>query len=274
MKLYPALDVCTASPDTVLALVDDFSPTALEEHDAAVRLFFTSPDGRDAACAELRARGFETAPLEVSDEDWARRSQESLEPVTVGRITIIANAGLKSCAPPATSHQPPITIVISPSMGFGTGHHATTRLCLALLQQLDMNNASLLDVGTGSGILAIAGRQLGARTALGLDVDPDAVQAARENLEHNRDVDHVQFELADINRRALPHVDVLTANLTGTLLARSASLLQDAARGDGSLVLSGIFADERSSVVRAFDRCALVAEQHEAEWVGLLMKTS
>jgi len=87
LKLYPALDV-QSSADTVLALVDDFSPTAVEEGTDAMRVFFAAADARDAACAELRAHGFSTIPLDVSDEDWARRSQQNLTPITVGRITI------------------------------------------------------------------------------------------------------------------------------------------------------------------------------------------
>ena len=134
-----------------------------------MRLFFVSADARDAACAELRAHGSTAAPLEVSDDDWARRSQEGLAPMTVGRITIFPSPNPGTRQPPASAVNDQsgipdsrcrnsVIVMVTPSMGFGTGHHATTRLCLGALQPLDVQGAFVLDVGTGSGVLAIAAR--------------------------------------------------------------------------------------------------------------------
>jgi ribosomal protein L11 methyltransferase len=157
-------------------------------------------------------------------------------------------------------------------MGFGTGHHVTTRLCLAALQELDLTNRVVLDVGTGSGVLAIAADRLGAARALGIDYDPDAIQSAQENLPLNPDVRRVTFETVDLAARALPDADLVTANLTGALLARSAPLLLAAARRGGHLVLSGILATERDEVVRAMAPATVVWERQEDGWVGLTMK--
>src|SRR6476659_4744899 len=144
MRLYPAVDVSRpCSADDVLVAVDDFSPSALEERADGVRVFFQSPDARDAACAALRGSGLRTSALEVDDEDWARRSQEALQPVTVGRITVLPFGQTPSSQSLIPNPQPltpnpfpfPFPIVIQPSTGFGTGHHATTRYCLFALQQ-------------------------------------------------------------------------------------------------------------------------------------------
>jgi ribosomal protein L11 methyltransferase len=276
LKTYPALDVRTDAADMLAAIVGDFSPVALEPRDDAVRVFFATCADRDEA---QRAVGqqFDVTPVEVPDEDWAIRSQENLQPVTVGAITIVPRVAHAPITNPPNPQSPiprPLVIVIEPSMGFGTGHHASTRLCLAALQTLALDGREVVDVGTGSGVLAIAALRLGASRALGIDNDPDAIQSARGNIELNGCQDTVSVAIADLGSTPLPAADVVTANLTGALLARSAARLLDAVRPGGTLVLSGILADERDRVVTAFEPAAVVWEQEEDGWVGVAVKKS
>ena len=130
----------------------------------------------------------------------------------------------------------------------------------------------MVDAGTGSGILAIAARTLGAARALGIDTDPDAIAAARENLALNPSVTKIDFEPLDLSRTPLPDADVVTANLTGTLLVRSAARLMAAVRPAGHLVLSGILADEVDIVLRAFASLTLVERTCEDEWIAFILK--
>ena len=185
---------------------------------------------RDPRARRRWRRDFPTLafdPLDVADEDWAARSQASLRAVQVGRIIV---------APP---WDVPITIVIRPSMGFGTGHHATTRLCLAALQQIASPVARVLDVGTGSGVLAIAASRLGADDVTGMDDDADAIQAAWENLALNPSA-RVALIVGDLrSTRAGRPADVILANLTGGLLIQSAERLRKLTNAHGRLVLSG-----------------------------------
>lgn len=90
MKNYPALDVRCDSVDLLLAMVDDFSPTAVEERDQSVRVFFSNAADRDAARFTVASR-FPAGAIDVSDEDWARRSQDSLSAITIGRVTVVPN---------------------------------------------------------------------------------------------------------------------------------------------------------------------------------------
>lgn len=266
MKDYPAIDVQCESVDAMLALVDDFAPTAIEEHGQTTRVFFSTPDVRDRAGAALADARCTVASIDVNDEDWARRSQEGLLPVTVGQLTIAP-----SPQPLASSLHSPAVLVIQPSMGFGTGHHATTRLCLAALQRVEISGRTMLDVGTGSGVLAIAAARLGARQSLGIDNDPDAVQAARENLALNPEVGGVEFRVAELGPD-LPPSDVVTANLTGALLVRTAPTLLSLVRPGGVLIVSGLLAEERPDVQEAFSSVQLAWAQQEDEWVGLMLQ--
>jgi ribosomal protein L11 methyltransferase len=278
LKAYPALNVRSPLSDILLSTIDDFAATAVEERDESVRVFFSTADAREAAGGALAAAGFSVEPIDVDDEDWARRSQDALQPITVGRITVAPPWAARLA--PVTGLQP-LTIVIQPSMGFGTGHHATTRLCLAALQSVDVSGRVVLDVGTGSGVLAIAAARLGAAHVVALDDDPDAIQSARENIGLNPEAADVDLRLADVTAIDLPSADVVTANLTGALLVRTSTRLMTALRPGGTLIASGLLADERDDVCRAFgviadpdeaQRASIIWEQHADEWVGMALR--
>jgi ribosomal protein L11 methyltransferase len=129
----------------------------------------------------------------------------------------------------------------------------------------------MLDVGTGSGILAIAGAHLGAARVLGLDNDADAIQCANENLALNPVAGNVAFQVADLLTIVLPPADLIVANLTGALLARSAGALVGALSPGGLLIVSGVLADEEEMVARAFTGVAVTERRQEDEWRCLVM---
>jgi ribosomal protein L11 methyltransferase len=267
---WPALDVF-GGDELALAAADEFSPTAAETRGETLRLFFANPIARDAAAGSLSDR-YSVVPLEIDDEDWARRSQEHLSPIAIGRVLVLPAASLSPPAGlPSDRGLAPVHIVIQPSMGFGTGHHATTRLCLLALQSADLRGAFLLDVGTGSGIVAIAAARLGAARVLGLDNDADAIQSANENLALNPGAGNVAFQVADLLTIVLPTADLIVANLTGALLARTAAALVGALSPGGLLIVSGILADEEEMVDRAFTGVAVTQRRQEDEWRCLVM---
>jgi ribosomal protein L11 methyltransferase len=273
VKRYPALDVQPgASPDALLGLLDDFQPTALDDHDSTWRVFFAASDTRDRARDALATAGYSPAAVEVDDEDWAARSQQALGPVVVGRVTIAPPWAIHSLPQSPASGLQPLLVVIEPSMGFGTGHHATTRLCLAAIQTIDVTGCRVLDVGTGSGVLAIASGLLGAAHAVGIDSDPDALDSARANLALNPAALNVEFQLAEVMSAKLPRADVLTANLTGTLLQRAAAVLLQTIEPGGRIIVSGVLAAERAAVVEAFTPAALEWEAREDEWVAIVFR--
>ena len=256
--------------DELLAVVDDFGPTAVDEGDHLIRIFFSDDVARDRAIDQVRAFAPDGTclPLTVSDEAWAERSQASLTPVQVGRFLI------RPPWAPAITHadRTTLAVTIQPSMGFGTGHHASTRLCLRLLQDSACHGQSVLDVGTGSGVLAIAAALLGARRVLGVDCDPDALASARENVALNAAAVELQpLDLASDADAMTDLFDLVTANLTGAMLERYARTLRRWVGPGGTVIASGFQVDEESGVSTAFEHTGLTvcSRSTEAGWVAL-----
>ena len=280
-RRHPALDISWPSPpadpdrDLLLTSINDDAPTAVEDTAFGARVFFADGDARDRAAVRLATvlPGLSCTYIDVDDERWAERSQEALSPIQVGSILVVP-----AYDPAAPSHgsasEPGHEIFIHPSMGFGTGHHASTRLCLALLQQIPIAGASVLDAGTGSGVLAIAAAHLGAATVRAIDTDPDALQSAGENVELNDAQNTITLALSDLASEASGPWDVVVANLTGAHLAAAAGALDALATAPGGrLILGGLQVDEEPEVVRAFsDRgWSVSARLDEDGWAGLLL---
>lgn len=271
-RIYAGLDVAGyADADFVTAEVDEFSPTAVDDSSATLRIFFSTPAERDAALAHLRAAmpAVTCTAVDVPDEHWAERSQAALTAVRVGALTVAPPWDI-----PTDGSQ---VIVILPSMGFGTGHHASTRLCLGLLQELPMTGSRVCDVGTGSGVLAIAALRLGASHVVALDYDIDSVVCARESAELNHITAGLDIRQIDLERDssvAGAPFDLLIANLTGGLLIRLVDQLVSMTMPGGALVLSGITLAEGDDVIAAFTRagCQVAARRDEDGWIGLSLR--
>ena len=264
MRTWPAIVVSgLAARDTELihATLASHNVTAIDEpSEDQWRVFFSGTTDRDAALAALRDRfpALRLDPLDVADENWAARSQKSLRAVQIGRVIV---------TPPWDA---PITIVIRPSMGFGTGHHATTRLCLAALQRISLDRGTVLDVGTGSGVLAIAASRLGAEEVTGIDEDQDAIQSAWDNLSLNPSA-QVTLIVGDLRSTELVAADVVVANLTGGLLIQSAERLRKLTNAQGRLILSGFMADEERDVLAAFGAFSVEHRGEEEGWICLTL---
>ncbi len=270
MAEYPALDLSfPPSPDTLAVLellhacLDDFDPVAIQDTDTGWRVFFRSAVRRDDAAAAIR-QSFQDAvaaitPTDVPDERWAERTQARLTPVRVDGIVV---------APPwaiPDVDRDTHVVVIQPSMGFGTGHHATTRLCLRLLQRVDVEGARAIDVGTGSGVLAIAAWKLGAARVLAIDCDPDALENARENIELNGAAAAIELLNADLGGFSGRTGQIVTANLTSGVLQRYAGELRGAVERDGHLIVSGFTPGELGGIERALGTAAHETLS-ETEW--------
>ncbi len=145
-------------------------------------------------------------------------------------------------------------MIIDPSTGFGTGHHETTRLCLALLQDRDLHRLRVVDVGTGSGVLAIAAALLGAASVTAFDEDPEALRNASENVERNGVSLVVNIQEIELASYAAPPADLVLANLTGAVIERNAQSLMQLVAPGGTLIVSGFTHAEVDAVFAALGR--------------------
>jgi ribosomal protein L11 methyltransferase len=223
----------------------------------------------DADCVALLAEAAEQAGIDetpayrterVEDADWVRVTQAQFAPIEVAnRLWIVPSW----CEPPDPQAQ---TITLDPGLAFGTGTHPTTRLCIDWLARCVAGGERLLDYGCGSGILAIAAMKLGAATALGVDIDPDAVVAARANAARNDAAALFQDTFAPLDMIA----DLVVANILANPLKVLAPLLAAHTGRGGRIALSGVLAPQAQSVSAAyaqwFDMSVFGTRE---EWVAL-----
>lgn len=254
---------------------------------ATVRGYVPARDASaaDAAAAEVadalgHLQAFGIRPIGelrtrvVHEADWADAWKAYFPVLRVGRRLVIRPTWRRHRR---TSGD--VVLALDPGMAFGTGLHPTTRLSLGALDPLAddgrLVGARVLDVGCGSGILAIAALKLGAAAALGLDTDPIAVEATMANARRNglaRRLRAIQGSLP----AGEPPFDVVLANLIAGVLVPLAPLLRDAVRVGGTVVASGIFVDREDEVANAFTGAGLriAARTAEGDWVALVARRS
>ncbi|HEY5993074.1 MAG TPA: 50S ribosomal protein L11 methyltransferase [Gallionellaceae bacterium] len=224
----------------------DQPPPSLWAHNLITALF---PE--DAPVEELLRRAAEAAGLKelprhrieaLQDNDWVRLTQAQFDPIRISERLWIVPTWHTPTDPAA------INIVLDPGLAFGTGSHPTTQLCLRWLDANLERGERVLDYGCGSGILAIAAMKLGAASVVGVDLDPQAIQASRDNAVANRVVAH--FYLPD--EAPSFQADVVVANILTNPLRLLAPLLAGCTRAGGQIVLSGILSAQADEIRQVY----------------------
>lgn len=178
----------------------------------------------------------------IADQDWVSLTQSQFDPIEIGQRLVIT----PSWHEPGDASR--ICIVLDPGLAFGTGSHPTTRLCLQWLEQHLPEGASVIDYGCGSGILAIAAARLGASQVTGVDIDPQALLATRDNASRNR----VSVTVLGTDAPAPAAADVVVANILSSPLKLLAPMLTDLVKPGGWLVLSGVLERQVEEVSQAY----------------------
>jgi ribosomal protein L11 methyltransferase len=229
--------------------------------------------------SELAALGFAPADgrVEVRDlplEDWGRKWKENFKPLPVGRRLVIAPPWDRGAYP-----EDRLPIWIDPAMAFGTGHHATTRMCLAALEGfMDRwsggEGPAVLDVGTGTGILAIAAATLGARRVIAMDTDPQACDAAKKNLLLHESADRVGILAGGIDALApTPRFDLILANLDTRTLCLLFPALATRLAPAGRVIAGGIPLEDEGALTAALRTSPLRPAECQVEegWLCLTL---
>lgn len=200
----------------------------------------------------------------LQGQSWSEMWKQQFPPLRIGRVTVVPPWETRPAAEG-------IAIVIDPGMAFGTGQHATTRLCLELLQKIDLNGKRVLDVGTGTGLLAVAAAELGAELVVALDRDWLALTAAQQHARINEAGSKVCVAAGNLVAPVRSVFDIVVANLTAALVVDLAGGLGGALCPDGTAILSGFGVAEVDAVRRALER-KLFREQDlriEGEWAAI-----
>jgi len=181
----------------------------------------------------------------IEDQDWERSWMDGFQPMRFGQRLWIVPSWHAAPQPDA------VNLLLDPGLAFGTGTHPTTALCLEWLDSQSLDNCSVLDFGCGSGILAIAALLLGAPQAAGTDIDPQALEASRDNASRNG-IDPARFPVylpADLPQQP---ADVVVANILAGPLVSLAPQITALVKGGGRLALSGILAEQAEEVRAAY----------------------
>jgi len=259
------LAVPSLEHDRYIGLLDDRA-TGFQQTPAALTAYVPaeawSDDLREHLASRLHADGYGEA-LEVHvlrDRNWNAGWEASIAPIRVGPFLLCGRSTDVS-----SEHADATPLRIDPKMSFGTGHHATTRLALRLLVGTMGDGDRVVDVGTGTGVLALAACRLGARSVLAVDTNPKAVANARENVAVNDAGNCVTVREGSVEVVPDDPVDVILANITRDTLLDLLPLLRSRLAGDGSLILSGLLTSDQSRMREALNEHSLPLADERTE---------
>ena len=258
--------------DDLAAREDPTAPYVVTAHLA------DAPDAAEHVAATERAlwhlQAFGLRPVgplrvrAVDDADWTDAWKRHYVAQRIGRVVIVPSWAEEELMPGE------VAVTLDPGMAFGTGLHPTTRGCLELLQAIEPMPATILDVGCGSGILSLAALRLGAVRAVGIDTDPLAVAASRENAERNGLADRFEARLGTLTEGAAERHPLVVANLVAAVLVELAAAIAAHLAPAGILLASGIIEPRADEVEAALLAAGLgvVERRADGEWVSLRLR--
>jgi ribosomal protein L11 methyltransferase len=279
MSHYVEVRIRTAAdPAEVTALLQDDGALGSWEKDGTVFLYWKQENWSPAALEAIRdaldALGFpaqETAVTALADRNWNARWLETIRPVRIGRAIRIRQSW--SDSDPSFSG---IELVIDPEQAFGSGYHETTQLLIEWLENGIRGGERVLDVGTGSGILAMIALRAGASYALGIDNDPVAIECALKNARANGFGPELELETGICEEVGSHGFDLVVANLDRRTLLSAGPAISQLARPKATLILAGLLAEDCEDIADSFRLfgCEWIDRRIKGEWAALVLHKS
>lgn len=258
----------------------DFVDTNVFEYGekaAVVKGYFSEEEDIDALTKYIENKLFELKEMGIEigegkiiltpvyEEDWSTSWKKYYKPVKLGKHIVVKPTWEKYFA-----DDNELIIELDPGMAFGTGTHETTMMCVELLEKNIKGNETVFDIGTGSGILAIAASKLGANKVVAVDLDEDAVKTASENIKVNG-VKNIEVKHGNLVEVVSGKSDILVANIIADVIIHLTKIVKDYIKDDGLFIASGIINDRKNDVIAAIEREKLIIEEikEKGEWVAI-----
>ncbi len=262
-----------SAPETtqelLIAELSGYDVCGFEQDDHHLVIYFRQDGLSDEICSRLRrilrrhGLSGEWDERVIPERDWNSDWERSFQPISVPPFYVRS-----SWAKPDSREEKSIELIIDPQMSFGTGHHESTRLALHHLGACGEKLAYVLDVGTGSGILAIAAAKMGAQSVLGIDIDPWALRNASENVVLNQVAELVEIREGTYESVEERGFSLILANINRTVLTRDLVSYIHLAESGAVVILSGLQLADKSIITELLEEndCPPIDERTEADW--------
>lgn len=259
-----------------IAHIDLIDEDLLKKDRHSVIIHIYVPDENPAEASSYIGELFGAAGIDysvstksVKEEDWANNWKKYFHQLEVGENIIICPSWEKADNPNNKT-----VLYLEPGLAFGTGTHPTTRLCLEVLQKYINNDSTVLDIGCGSGILAVSAKLLGAKSALGVDIDEKAVKTAKENAQRNNCGD-IEFIEGDLTDKVKGRFSVVAANIVADVIIKLCPNVKNFMTDDGVFIVSGIIEYREPDVMKVFENGGFeITERNCSEgWISYVLKS-
>lgn len=279
-KIYPEIIIRAFPfvPELITGVVTLLDLIGIEENDNEMTCYFEKFDENDFNFLRTALENFkkedlieryEIYQLTLEHKNWNEEWEKTIQPIKVSDKIVI-----KPSFREYQKQKDEIVITIDPKMSFGTGYHQSTRIMIRLIEKYLRPDTKVLDVGTGTGILAIVAIKLGASYAATCDVDEFVEENVRENFVNNGVEDKCSFILGTINSIDEKDFDLILANIQKNVLLDIADEIKERVKQNGLVILSGLLKDDQNEIVGKYESIGLklVEILSEDEWIGIVFE--